>query len=177
VELNNILTTAITLKKLILNELKQETLKLKSKIMEYYVQLNRFQESDQGTFGILKTKDSKFSCYTIELPWRENKTSISRIFPGLYECQIRVSPKFGEVYHIKNVQERSYVLFHSGNYAGDIYKNYKTHSNGCILLGKNIGKLLGQNAVLSSKIILREFMDFMDYKPFKLLITENFGGK
>jgi len=108
------------------------------------------------------------------LPWRGNRRQISCIPPGTYNVEIRLSNKYGRIYWIRNVPNRSYILIHSGNFAGDTSKGYKTHVMGCILLGKKSGYLGGQVAVLNSRITVRAFMEYMDYEPFELRIQEAF---
>lgn len=138
------------------------------------VTLCRTARSDQGTEGILLA--GGFSCKTLELPWRDNQRQISCIPPGKYKVNIRNSNKYGRVYWVRKVPDRTYILIHSGNYAGDKEKNYKTHVQGCILLGKVHGFLGGQRAVLNSRITVRRFMDEMRYNEFELNVLESFGG-
>ena len=69
---------------------------------------------------------------------------------------------------------RTYILIHSGNYAGDKSKGFKSHVMGCILLGKKSGYLGGQVAILNSRIMVRAFMEHMNYEPFILRIQEAF---
>ena len=45
---------------------------------------------------------------------------------------------------------------------------------GCILLGKKSGRLGGQAAVLNSRVAVRNFMEELEYEPFKLRIQEAF---
>jgi hypothetical protein len=131
--------------------------------------LFRYLNSDQGTEGVLTTEG--FFCKTLELPWRNNKRNVSCIPDGEYKVAIRQSPRFGTVYHVKEVTGRTYILIHSGNFAGDKSKGYKTHVNGCILLGKKHGFLGEQRAVLNSRITIRKFMNFMQYEPFTLYVV------
>lgn len=140
--------------------------------MDRIVNLCRMKRSDQGTRGILFA--DSFHCQTIELPWRDNQRSISCIPAGEYKVSIRQSPKYGLVYHIKEVPSRSYILIHAGNFAGDKYKGYRTNVAGCILLGKHQGLLWGQWAVLNSKITVKRFMTHMELQPFTLKIHEAF---
>lgn len=130
--------------------------------------LFRTVTSNQGTEGILT--NGFFSCKTLELPWRENKRSISCIPSGVYTVKIRRSPKYGSVYWVTNVPDRSYILIHSGNYAGDTKKGFKSHVNGCILLGKNHGFLNEQRAILSSRTTVRKFRNAMKDNIFQLTI-------
>lgn len=140
--------------------------------MKLNVDLFRLKRSDQGTQGKLYTYN--FSCYTLELPWRDNKPNISCIPSGEYDAKIRLSPKFGKVYWVMEVEGRSFILIHSGNWAGDVNKGFKSHVNGCILLGKQRGILLGQIAVLNSRITVRRFIKTVGGDPFKLNIYESF---
>ena len=132
------------------------------------VYLKRQPSSDEGTLGKLLTEG--FSAVTIELPWRKNISNLSCIPAGEYQTVIRKSNKFGIVYWVLKVEGRSYILIHSGNFAGNTEKGFKTHSHGCIIIGKYTGKLEGQKAVLLSKSTLRSFVNFMRKEPFTLII-------
>jgi len=136
------------------------------------VELFRLRRSDQGTEGMLVTED--FKCRTLELPWRDNKRQISCIPPDEYKVDMRLSNKYGRVYWVRKVPNRTYILIHSGNYAGDKSKGFKSHVMGCILLGKKSGYLGGQVAILNSRIMVRAFMEELDYEPFMLRIQEAF---
>jgi hypothetical protein len=136
------------------------------------VQILNISSSDQGTLGVLSTEG--FSCKTLQLPWRNNARNISRIPDGEYICRVVLSPKFGAVYGVANVPNRSNILIHSGNYAGTKPK-YRSHVEGCILLGTKFGTLEGQQAVLQSRIAVTAFMAHMLQKPFKLVIKSKEG--
>jgi len=142
--------------------------------MNRIVNLFRFERSDMGTKGLWIT--SNFFARTLELPWRDNQQNISCIPAGEYDCRFRISKKFGKVYHITDVEGRSWILTHSGNLAGDTNKGYKTHSYGCILMGKYFGFLNGQQAVLLSRPTLRRFIRRMEEQDFKLDIVDVIGG-
>lgn len=128
--------------------------------------LKRFKESSQGILGHFVT--TGFEARTIELPWKDNLPGISCIPLGTYKCDYRYSPKFKEHYEIANVICRNWVLIHSGNFAGDEEKGFKTHSHGCIIIGKYHGKIEDQDAVLLSRTTLRSFVNFMEREPFEL---------
>lgn len=132
----------------------------------------RLRRSDQGTEGLLVSGD--FNCRTLELPWRNNRRQVSCIPPGIYDVEIRLSNKYGRVYWVRKVPDRTYILIHSGNYAGDKLKGFKSHVMGCILLGKKSGFLGGQAAVLNSRTTVRSFCRHMGYEPFRLRIQETF---
>lgn len=136
------------------------------------VYLWRMKRHDQGTEGLLFTEG--FNCCSLELPWRDNQRNISCIPVDTYETTIRQSPHFGTIYWVLKVPNRSYILIHSGNWAGDVDKGFKTHVNGCILLGKEMGFLEKQRAILNSRITIRKFMNYMNNENFKLHIMEAF---
>lgn len=136
------------------------------------VNIFRLRRSAQGTEGLLVTGD--FNCRTLELPWKNNQKQISCIPPGEYDVEIRLSNKYGRVYWVRHVPNRTYILIHSGNYAGDKSQGFKSHVMGCILLGKKSGFLGGQVAVLNSRVAVRAFVNEMDYEPFRLRIQETF---
>ena len=86
---------------------------------------------DGVTLGLLSAPERGLALFTLELPWLDNERSISCIPEGEYEAIYRQSPKNGEVFELLNVPDRTYIQFHKGNF------NYQTE--GCILVGKNIG--------------------------------------
>jgi hypothetical protein len=133
--------------------------------------INRTESSEQGTFGTLFVPHADFRCFSGELPWKDNRKRVSCIPVGEYIVSIRQSHKYGTVYHVTNVKNRTYILIHSGNLCGDIEKGLKSNTSGCILLGKAMGWLSGQRAVLNSRVTVKKFMRLMKNEPFKLIIT------
>jgi len=134
------------------------------------VYLHRMPSTTHGTFGKLTCPEVGFSCFSGEPPWKDNRTAVSCIPDGEYEVKIRQSPKFGTSFHVTNVPGRSYILIHSGAYCGDKELKLLTHSSGCILLGKSIGKLSGQRALFNSRLAVAEFKRAMNNEPFKLIV-------
>lgn len=132
--------------------------------------LSRFEKSDHGSLGVWSAPALGFSCFSMELPWRNNKSGLSCIPTGEYTVIVRWSRKYGYHFHITGVDGRTWILLHSGNFAGDVTKGFKTHSHGCILLGLKTGFLNGQRAVLNSRVAIRRFYKLMNGKPFKLII-------
>ncbi len=135
------------------------------------ITINRIRTSDHGTEGLLIVPLLGFTCRTLELPWRNNQRGRSCIPAGEYPCALVNSPKYKSIYHIKDVPSRSHILIHSGNFAGDVEKGFKTHVEGCILLGKKAGELSGQRAVLTSRPTVRRFMERLHGMPFTLTIN------
>lgn len=100
-------------------------------------------------FGILIVGARVFS--TLELPWRNNERNRSCIPSGEYDCDYMErssSGKYRGCFHIKNVAGRSQILIHNGN--------VPANTKGCIIIGRKVGTLAGQPAVLNSISALRE---------------------
>ena len=91
--------------------------------------------------------------------------------PGVYRCALVQSPRFGRVYHVRDVPGRDAVLIHAGNVAGAIPK-YRTHVQGCILLGEQRGRIDGQRAVLVSRPAVRRFLAALKGEPFELEVLD-----
>jgi len=108
-----------------------------------------------------------FSCHTLELPWRDNVRKLSCIPAGTYECVMVRSPRFGAVYHVRDVPGRSEILLHAGNLAG-MLPRFRADVQGCILLGERVGRINNQRAVLVSRPAVRRFNTAMRMKPFEL---------
>ncbi len=134
------------------------------------VYLNRNPSTKYGTFGHWYCPEIGFSCFSAEPPWKNNRRNVSCIPAGEYIVRIRNSPKYGIIFHVTGVDGRSYILIHSGNLAGDVELGLKSHTMGCILLGKQQGWLASQMAVLNSRITIRKFMNLMNNEPFKLKV-------
>ncbi len=104
--------------------------------------LQRHSQSSEGTFGTLCDAAGTILCHTCELPWNNNKPSVSCIPSGFYNCIPHNSPKHPDTWEVSNVPNRSGILIHNGNTIAD--------SDGCILVGMTEGWLGTQMAVLSS---------------------------
>ena len=102
----------------------------------------------------------------LERTWLDNKRNRSCIPQGTY----KVSPlaksssgKYRDVFHVKNVKDRSGILIHNGNVA--------KHSLGCLIIGKRRGILAKQHAVLNSKSALNELnQELENEEEFKLVV-------
>lgn len=81
-----------------------------------------------STLGRLTCGD--FQCFTLELPWINNKRNVSCIPAGTYPAIKYKSPRHGTVILLENVPDRSMIEIHSGNYTRQI--------EGCILVGDSI---------------------------------------
>ena len=89
--------------------------------MDLVLERAYFKEGTNGTLFCAQV----FLCHTIELPWKNNKRTISCIPEGVYEIEPRFSKRFQHHLIVKNVTGRSYILFHPANDA-------KKDLEGCI---------------------------------------------
>lgn len=103
--------------------------------------LRRLVERHDATLGVLFFDDTP-RLVTLELPWRDNDRNVSRIPPGEYEIAATLSPRFGRTWEIKDVPNRSAILFHAGNTAND--------TQGCVLVGARYGVTVGASRISES---------------------------
>jgi hypothetical protein len=119
--------------------------------------LQRKYRTEKPTLSVLSFYENK--TYILELPYKDNKQSISCIPEGQYLCTWVLSPKFGWTYQVTNVPNRGNILIHSGNSAID------TH--GCLLPGLSTDLDLH---VWGSKPALSRIQSFFNRDNFKLII-------
>lgn len=138
--------------------------------------LTRNEYTNQGTFGVLNINDKSF--FSLELPWRENKSNISCIPCGQYKSSLRYSPHFKKnLYCLSGVPNRNFILIHGANFAGDEAMGYQTHLQGCISIGKSMGTAQNkhkqrQRCIFGSQQALSEFMDELDGEELILTIKD-----
>lgn len=133
--------------------------------------LTRHDRSDQGCFGRLIAPS--IALFTGELPWRENRSSVSCVPTGLYLVEWNWSPRFQRpMYQVMDVRGRTGIRKHLANLMGDVALGFKAQLNGCIALGERLGWLDGQKALLLSAPAVRRFEEAMQYKPFYLEIRD-----
>lgn len=114
--------------------------------MKGNLQLIRYKCDDKQTLGkLFDLDDDSFVIHTLELDWDNNQKRTSCIPPGCYEVEPRYSEKYKDHFHIKDVPNRDFILFHSGN--------YHTHILGCILPGTGLSDINadGRKDVTSSR--------------------------
>lgn len=116
------------------------------------LKLVRVSEYKDATLGVLCI-NARPMFVTLEDRWFDNEKQISCIPAGKYTIRLHDSPKFGKVYQVCDVPERSHILIHAGN------THHDTH--GCILLGLMYGTVGTETAILSSRAALASFMTEM----------------
>jgi len=132
--------------------------------------LQRLETGDQGTFGRLVLPDGRM-LFTGELPDRGNAPNISCIPPGLYRCLWTWSPAFKRLmYLVDRVPGRSGVRIHAANLMGDKALGFRAQLNGCIALGRALGHIESQKAVLRSAPAISTLETAMAFAPFELEI-------
>lgn len=135
--------------------------------------LLRGNSTDQGTFSQLICKSVGMHIHILELPDRNNEPRMGRIPAGTYKVVPFNSPKFGRCWMILGVPNRSYVLFHKGNLAGDTRLGWKTDSHGCLLTHTYKGRLGRQAAGLNAQKAFSEMRSKIGLNTtFYLIITE-----
>lgn len=138
--------------------------------------LLRQSTSDEGTFGTLRVYHGGallYTCFTGELPDRDNLPNRSCIPVGVYTCQPWRSKKYPDHYNVMRVPGRSGILIHQGNFCGDIEKGLLSNVQGCILVGRQLGTIQGQQAVLSSRLAMNDLRALLGSAHFTLEIKES----
>ena len=113
-----------------------------------------------GTFGVFSINSRAF-CVTLEPPDNLNKTSISSIPAGQYDCRRYSSDRYPDTFQVMNVPDRYKILFHAGNFDED--------TEGCILVGRNTQR----GKVLRSKETFDFLMEQLIVDKDRLLFQEN----
>lgn len=117
---------------------------------EIIIEINTWT-NDDCTLGRLTY--GNFKCFTLELPWLGNARNISCIPAGTYRAEKYESPSKGLVLLLHDVEDRSYIEIHAGNYTLQI--------QGCILVGDGIKFLDNDDIpdVTNSKATLIDLLD------------------
>ena len=122
----------------------------------------RVESTEQGLLGVL-TIDGQLTCLTMQPDPADVHFSIPA---GSYECRRFHGKKWQDTFEIK-VKGHTALLFHSGN--------VEDNSEGCILLGEQVGELNGKRAVLASGKAFCDFMKKMgDDQEASLFIVDCF---
>ena len=131
----------------------KSTKPITSKINKVNLLLIRDTLTEQSTMGKLFLNGEEF-CDTLELPWKENKRSISCIPAGEYDARLRLPRESAtrEYVHllIKDVPNRDYILVHIGNTTKD--------TKGCILVGQSRKQHSVGNSTLAMELLIKEII-------------------
>ncbi|GAO42336.1 DUF5675 family protein [Flavihumibacter petaseus] len=118
-----------------------------------------------GTDGILSIAE-RFCCYTIELPWRDNRRRISCIPEGRYPIALRFSKRHQYHLLVQTVPGRSLILIHK---ATNALKELK----GCIApVQESLKPGIGRHSAHAFKALMLAVQEAMDQgEPVTLTIT------
>lgn len=114
---------------------------------------------DKQTVGFAFVFDENnklvYKFFTLELPDFGNKKKVSNIPVGTYRVVKRYSPKYGNHFHILDVEGRSYILIHVGN--------YYTQTEGCILVGNDLTDINqdGLVDVANSGVVMKKLNEIL----------------
>lgn len=113
--------------------------------------LRRIIHNLDATWGVMIYNREPF-CVTLELPWKQNRRSISCIPAGTYTAFRRFSGIKGRgwVYQLMGVKGRTAIQIHKGNFTSDVL--------GCILVAEKYERIGGKIAVQQSRQAFKEFM-------------------
>ncbi|MDB4299641.1 DUF5675 family protein [bacterium] len=126
--------------------------------------IDRYSKEDKQTIGgfyLLNNNNGiLFDCHSLELPWKDNKNDISCIPTGEYIVRKRYSKKYKNHLHVTDVEGRTWILIHHGNYHTDIL--------GCIILGSDLSDINkdGHIDVTDSKKTLKKLMKLITFDQY-----------
>jgi len=103
-----------------------------------------------GTNGEL-FYDGNRICFTIELPWLDNRPTVSCIPEGRYELEKYFSEPLGNHLHLKAVAGRSLIMMHAAN-------NALKELRGCIA---PVSILTAEGKGLRSRVALKKILDLV----------------
>lgn len=119
--------------------------------MKVLIQRTYFEEGTNGALFI----NGQFLGFAIELPWLNNRRTISCISEGQYTLKARFSTKFGHHLQVLDVKNRNLILIHAANDA-------KTELQGCIA---PVSQLTGIGKGSNSKILHQKLVSLC-YQAF-----------
>lgn len=128
-----------------------------------HLRIVRVERSEDGIIGVL-TIDGKADCFVMQPDERDQHFSIP---VGNYLCKRFHGKTWQDTFEII-VPGHTALLFHIGNREDD--------SQGCLLLGEEVGELNGKRAVFVSGKAFAEFMKKMgDDQEANLVIMDCMG--
>lgn len=143
--------------------------------------LERYCYDDSWTLGKLIIGEKSF--YTVERPWKDNRSSISCVPDGNYLLEPFLRPSGEKAFRLINplldvyaneidipegTHGRYLILMHAAN--------MPTQVEGCIAVGLSDGWMEGGAAVLSSKSAMSRVRDLLGEDDHALTISQKSGA-
>lgn len=132
--------------------------------------ISRFSYTPTETLGVLLCSTLQFECFTLERPWLFNTPGRSCIPEGVYP--IKPGTHYGKggpsrSIELSEVPGRTQIEIHKANTADEL--------KGCIAVGRRLGFLRNQRAVLESAAALTHLLDLFTQPPtpYQLLICSD----
>lgn len=138
--------------------------------------ITRSSSRADGTAGkmvLLNSKGQRLEQDTLELSDLQNEPNISCVNKGAYLCKLTYSNTFKRsLYILMDVQGRSGIRFHRGNWAGMKEKDLKSDILGCILQGYGMAYDYNsyQQIVSNSTQAELDMIKFFNGEDFVLII-------
>ena len=97
-----------------------------------------------------------YTCKTLELAWKDNKTGISCIPEGVYKVRKEINTWAGKCLRLPKVKGRTGILFHTANYSHELL--------GCIAVGDYLTDIDGDGLkdVKNSRKTMNKLYDLLD---------------
>lgn len=137
------------------------------KLDEVKLNLKRIKQMGETTLGKLTIEGVSKSWFVLEPAGPDSiiEGSDKRIKAGTYKLLPYSSPKYPNVYELRNVPGRTYILIHAGNYHKDTL--------GCLMPGKTWGSVAKSHYYVgNSKSALKEiFTEIASYKKISINIS------
>jgi len=131
------------------------------------INVRRTKQLGETTLGKLTIEGKNKSWFVLEPtgPDSVEEGSDKRIKAGTYKVVPYSSSKYPDVYELKNVPGRSFILIHAGNYHKDTL--------GCLMPGKTWGSVGDKHYYVgNSKAALKEiFSEISNYQDIQIKIT------
>ena len=133
----------------------------------------KYRDLETTSIAFITNGDEKlFEFNTIELPLftvplKPNYVCTNCIPEGVYKVTKIFSPTKGKCFHVHDVEGRTAILIHKGNYA----TGRKVDTEGCILVGNQLKDINndGELDVVNSTVTLTKLLEILP-NEFKLII-------
>lgn len=134
-----------------------------------FIDRNYFKDCTTGVMTVLGLNYPIW--HTMEKPDLDNKPFESCIPEGEYIVKPYSSKKYPDVWEVQDVDGRTLILFHWGNWEHDV--------KGCIAVGMGAGYIhyngKPKKAIYSSRSAIRQMKEILGYPSmFKLIIRGNY---